>query len=113
MAFVKVAFPESPSDLAMMVCLLEAHSVPYFVHNAGFGGLYPGVQIALYNNMTVMVPASAADDALELLSVLSDPSTIYKSNNILLSDKIRMVIEAFIFSWFIPRRRRKNDGNRA
>jgi hypothetical protein len=104
-SLVKVAFPESPSELAMVVCLLEANDIPHFVHNAGFGSLYPGPQIALYNNITVMVPSPVADDAIEVLSVLSEPSTTYPSSNTLLMDKIRMVIEAILFGWFIPRRK--------
>lgn len=109
MPLVRVAFPESPSELAMIVCLLEANDIPYFVHNAGFGSLYPGPQIALYNNITVMVPASAADDAIEVLSVLFEPSPTQLSSDTLLVDKIRMIVEALCFGWFIPSRRHKED----
>jgi hypothetical protein len=56
-----------------------------------------------------MVPSSAADDAIEALFVLSEPSATQPSSNTLLMDKIRMVVEAVFFGWFIPRRRRKDD----
>ena len=37
-----------------MVSMLVAHDIPYYVHNQGFGGLYPGMQVPLYNVQRVM-----------------------------------------------------------
>lgn len=102
MPLVKVAFPESPSDLAMAISLLDANDIPYFVHNAGFGGLYPGVQIELYNCMTIMVPAPAAEKAIDVLSVLSRPDGAPKKTEYTLASKIRMVFEMLFIGWFIP-----------
>ena len=47
-----------------LVSLLQAHAIPHFVHNAGFGSLFPGLQISLYNVRTIMVPATAAPAAV-------------------------------------------------
>ncbi len=102
MPFIKVAFPESPSDLAMAISLLEANDIPYFVHNAGFGGLYPGVQIGLYNRITIMVPAPVVEQALEVLSVLTQPDITPHESEYTLASKIRMLLESLLFGWFIP-----------
>ena len=45
MALVSVFRPDTESELMAVVAMLEAHDIPCFVHNAGFGGLYPGPQI--------------------------------------------------------------------
>ena len=113
MSLVRVAFPETPSELAVVVCLLEANDIPHFVHNAGFGSLYPGPQVAWYNNITVMVPASFADDAIEVLSVLSEhlsePESSLSGANTPMKGKIRMIVEVIVFGWFIPRWSQKDD----
>jgi hypothetical protein len=64
---VPVFRPQNGVELAIAESVLCAHEIPYFVHNNGFGALYPGMQIDLYNQRTIMVPASAFDDARELL----------------------------------------------
>lgn len=109
MSLVKVAFPESPIELAMAESLLEANDIPYFVHNAGFGGLYPGVQIELYNRMSIMVPAPVAEKAIEVLSVLSKPDIAPQKTEYTLTSKIRMVFEALFFGWFIPDKKHRHD----
>lgn len=51
----------------MATSILEAHDIPFFVHNGGYASLYPGIQIELLNVPTIMVPPSAAEAAKELL----------------------------------------------
>ena len=46
-----------------------ANGIPYYVHNRGYGGLYPGMQLDLLNVRTIMVPPSAAEAASELLAL--------------------------------------------
>ena len=107
MGLVKVAFPETATELATMVSLLEAEGIPYFVHGAALGSLFPGLQIANYNTMTIMVPEPAAEQALAVLAVLSEPvqpKEVYKRS---VSDRLRMVAEALFFGWFIPGPRRR------
>lgn len=46
-----------------MVSALEANGIPHFVLNRGFGGLYPGMKVHLYNDQRIMIPQNrAADD---------------------------------------------------
>jgi hypothetical protein len=47
--------------------MLEAHQIPCFVDNAGFGGLYPGPRIHAYNTRSIMVPEERLSAALELI----------------------------------------------
>ena len=107
MGLVKVAFPETASELAMMVSLLEAEGIPYYVHGAALGSLYPGLQIANYNTMTIMVPAPAAEQALEVLAVLSEPAQPKEAYRRPLSERIRIIAEALFFGWFVPGARRR------
>jgi hypothetical protein len=48
--------PNTEPELMAVVAMLEAHEIPCFVHNAGFGGLYPGPQIDLYNTRAITIP---------------------------------------------------------
>ena len=91
-----------------MVSLLEAHGIQHFVHNRGFGGLYPGMQIELYNARRLMVPSDQAVDARELLSVFSTQSPVITADEKMSGiDKLRVLFETCAFGWSFPRKRRK------
>ncbi len=110
MDFLPVATPVTESELAVMVSLLEAHAIPHFVHNRGFGGLYPGMQIELYNVRRLMVPAHRADEAIDLLSVFSSPSAAPDVDEKLTwGDKLRVIVETLLFAWSFPSRRKKGS----
>lgn len=115
MDFLPVATPQTESELAVMVSLLEAHGIRHYVHNQSFGGLYPGMQMDLYNARRLMVPAGQAAEALELLSVFSHQSTASDTDEkMTLADKLRVVIETFVFGWSFPSKRnrsRKQEGD--
>jgi len=112
MEFLPVAKPRTESELAVMVSLLEANGIQHFVHNRGFGGLYPGMQIELYNVQRLMVPAAQASDALELLSVFSQQSAKSDAEQKLdWADKLRVIFETIAFSWSVPLRRGKIQSN--
>jgi hypothetical protein len=59
--------PESEPQLLAVVAMLDAHGIPSFVHNAGFGALYPGPTIDPVNMRAVMVPQEKLAAALELI----------------------------------------------
>jgi hypothetical protein len=87
----------------MVLCLLEAHEIPTFVQSRGFGGLYPGPQMGIYNGRRVMVPSVCAENARDALSVLAKPGeqpTTSRSSSS--SGKLRMMLEFFLFFWFVP-----------
>jgi hypothetical protein len=105
MKFVPVATPQTESEMAVMLSMLKAFEVPHFVHNLGFGGLYPGVQIRLYNVRRIMVAVDHAEHAIELLSVFEQHKTESETDNKLqLSDKLRVILETIIFGWSFPTR---------
>lgn len=73
MEFIPVAMPHTESELAVMVSLLDAHGIPHFVQNGGFGGLYPGIGLSLLNDRPIMVREDYARQARELLAVFDAP----------------------------------------
>lgn len=115
MDFLPVATPQTESELAVMVSLLDAHGIQHYVHNQGFGGLYPGMQMDLYNARRLMVPADHAAEALDLLAVFSRRSTAPDADDRMTPlDKLRVVIETFVFGWSFPSKRnrsRKQEGD--
>ncbi len=108
MTFIAVAAPQNESELAVMVSLLEANGIRHYVHNQGFGGLYPGMQIELINDRRLMVAAEQAEDASELLSVFARPSVESAiEEKLTLGDKLRVLFESLLFGWSFPRARQK------
>lgn len=94
MEFFPLAVPRSESELSLMESLLIAYDIPFYVHNRGFGGLYPGMQISLYNVQRVMVPVAYADVAMELFAAFregySDP---FPCEKLELRDRVRGIVE--------------------
>ncbi len=109
MSLVSVAAARSESDLSIILCLLEAHAIPAYVHNGGFGGLYPGPPIALYNARHVMVPSACREEALAALAARAPHGVATPPAR----DLLRIVLETLLFGWFVPgsRRRRKCGGS--
>jgi hypothetical protein len=106
--FSRIAKPQTESELAVMVSVLEAHGISHFVHNRGFGGLYPGMQMDLYNERRLMVAESHIEEAVELLSMLSQPSadaTI--DDQLTIWDRLRVAAEILLFSWAFPHKRQR------
>ncbi|MBK9217012.1 MAG: hypothetical protein IPL70_00335 [Uliginosibacterium sp.] len=110
--FVSVAVPQTESELCVMVSLLEAHEIPYFVFNRGFGGLYPGMHMHLYNNQKIMVHAAQAREAFELLGVFRSPVENFEAlHKLRWQDKLRVLVELFLGNWCFPSRRRTLNGD--
>ena len=85
-----------------VVAMLEAHDVPCFVQNAGFGGLYPGPRINSYNSRVILVPVERAFVARELIrDFKSQPSEMPPPAPPPSSGKLRMVVELLLFGWFM------------
>lgn len=103
MSLVAVAAPQSESELACMLSLLEADGIPAFVQNGRFGGLLPGPQIDLYNARRIMVPEACADRARAALAVLATPADEpLAPTQSSLRDKLRVMLEFLLFQWFFP-----------
>jgi hypothetical protein len=106
--------PENQSELAVILSILQEHDIPYFVHNGGFGSLYPGLQIELLNRQTIMVPPSSANTAKALIEkFLSTQPKQGTAEKMKLKDKLRIFLEAILFGWFVPgsmeNRKEKNE----
>jgi hypothetical protein len=103
-----VACPEYESDLALAVCVLEAHGIPHFVHGGAFGALWPGPQIATWNTRRILVPAPLAEEAREALAELAsipadEPEPVREAA----PHFLRLILETFLLGWFVPRRARR------
>ena len=110
-ALVRLLSPESDSEIVTIVAMLEAHEIPCFVRGAGFGGLFPGVQINAYNTRDIMVPEEKAAEALALLrDFQSQPSAPGEDVKPKRSGRLRNLFELLLFGWFMPgsRARTKN-----
>lgn len=89
-----------------MVSLLDAHEVPYYVHNRYFGSLYPGAQFPLYTLQRIMVARPYVADAKELLAPFFGPPLEYETERRLAwTDRIRGIAEFVIAGWVVASRR--------
>ena len=112
MEFVSVAIPQSESELSVMVSVLEANAIPYFVQNRGFGGLYPGMKVHLINGQRVMVPTDFASDAIDLLAVfLQAPADFDADVKLAFGDRLRVIVELLLGGWCVPIKRRNLLGD--
>ncbi len=110
MSLVAVAWPQSESDLSVMLCTLEAHGIKPFVQGAGFGSLFPGPQIPFYNARRIMVPSEDAGKARQALSIFTRPVPpgTYRWPSLL--HVLRMVVELLLFNWCVlPASRRRTE----
>ena len=102
--------PRNEVELALIKSIFEGEGIHYFVHNDHFGSLEIGPQIELYNAKMIMVHEDqyerAKDILSDFLSNIAEDSADSKPQYSL-SDKIRMIIETILFTWFIPGKRRK------
>jgi hypothetical protein len=103
--FVNLYSPRNEMELSLIKNILDSEAIVYFVRNDNFGSLEVGPHIGLYNAKMIQVQDDQYEKAKELLSdyfektrePLVDPLREYS-----LFDKIRMVIEFFIFGWVMP-----------
>lgn len=70
---------DTNSELRVAAALLEVHEIVCSVHNDGFGGRYPGVQLHIHNVRRIYVPAEQVEEAVELLGDFARPSDAPRS----------------------------------
>ncbi len=103
---IKLYSPCDLAELTLIESILEGENIPYFIHNDHFGSLEVGPQIDIFNKKTIMVDEEYEERAKELISdfirTTRDETPTYS-----LSDKLRMILETLLFTWFIPGRRWK------
>lgn len=104
MTLVAVAVPETESQLAVMLCVLEGEGIDAFVQGYYFGALKPGPRIGSYNARRILVSEDDRDAARASLAILQPPLP----DRTRWTDKLRIVIETLLlFGWFVPGTRRK------
>jgi len=108
----KLLVPENEVELSFVRGLLESNGIRFFVHNDHFGSMKVGPQIELFNRKAVMVDERDEAKALELLETFLTPvegDEEETEQEYTLWQKIRMVLEAVLFFWYVPggRRRKK------
>lgn len=109
---IKLYKPEDEEELLLIKSILESEEIPYFVHNERFGSLWVGPQIDLYNARTIMVPEEHYNRSKELIEDFLNRIKENKevtSPQYSLFEKVRMVVEALIFAWFIPGKKEKKE----
>ena len=102
--------PKSEVELVLIKSIFEGEDIHYFVHNDHFGSLEIGPQIELYNAKMIMVHDDQYDRAKDILNDFlrnTIEDSVNSKSQYSLSDKIRMIIETILFTWFIPGKKRK------
>jgi hypothetical protein len=106
---IKLYSPSDEVQLALIESILEEDKIPYFIHNNHFGSLRVGPQIDILNQKTIMIDEEYEERAKELLAdyfkTTEEETTEIPAYS--LFDKLRMIFETLIFTWFVPGRHRK------
>lgn len=88
-------------ELLFIRMALEAEGIPSLIVGDGFGSLYPGVQLPIFNERPIRVNESDVTRALEVVDeVRKDFDPV--SSDLSGRSKLRIIIEAILFGWFIP-----------
>jgi len=110
MAFVNVFSPDTESELAVVVAMLEAHEIPSYTRGRHIGSIYPGFQINAFNTQSIMVPEEYVQDALELIRQYRETSPAHPASQTMSwPDKVRIIIEGLLLGWFVPGKRTPKD----
>jgi 8-oxo-dGTP diphosphatase len=105
MALVRVFTPQSASEQAVVVAMLEAHEIPTLVHNGHLASLLPGVVINAYNSSSVMVPEECVEAATDLIADFRRATPPAKPAREDTGLVLRNLFEFFLGGWFVPARR--------
>lgn len=106
---IKIHTPTDELELAMIRGVLDTEGIQYFVHNDHFGSMRVGPQIELLNKKTIMVSPEDAERAQMIISDFLNRELPEEEieEKYTTPQKLRMILEALVFGWFIPERRRR------
>jgi len=92
-------------------CVLIRKQIPYFVVGKHFGSIYPGPQVASYNEKIIKVPKKYYQIANKVINEFREidarKERVYCKKSI-----FRMILEVLIFHWFIPSTCAKSSNNK-
>lgn len=108
---INIYSPENEMELAFIRSISDGEKISYYVQNDHFGSLEIGLRIDLFNAKNIFVLEKDVDRAKELLADF----LATKKNNAAdeqqakysIFDKLRMLMEVFLFGWIMPGRRKK------
>ena len=99
----KLYHPKNEAELSVIRSILDGENIHYFIHNDHFGSLQPGPTIDLFNAKSIMVSEEHFERASEIITdYLNNVQPKKIKSEYSLPDKIRMVLETLLFSWFMP-----------
>ena len=105
----KLYKPENEMELSLIKSIFDGEGIHYHVLNDHFGSLHIGPQIDFYNARILMVPesqyAKAKDLIADYINNTREETTVPFKSQYSIADKIRMIIEAILFGWIVPRNR--------
>jgi hypothetical protein len=64
---ITIEHPTNNMELLFIRMALEAEGIQYLVVGDGFGSLYPGVQLPIFNERPVRVNAAGVERAAEVI----------------------------------------------
>ncbi|MFO7832462.1 MAG: DUF2007 domain-containing protein [Desulfuromonadaceae bacterium] len=114
----KIFTPENEIELVMVKGLLEAAQIPFYVQNDHFGGLYIGPQIMHFNQRAIMVAPEHAARSKEIIAEFlasqtqAEPESSAQKEHTSGLEKLRLLAEAVLFCWIVPRKCRKKATER-
>lgn len=93
-------------EVLFLRALLQSEEIHFAIVGEHFGSLYPGVQIASYNERRFLVPLEQYERAAALIA---EHREVYVpvTENLSLGARLRIVIEAFLFGWCFPGGRKR------
>lgn len=94
----------------MLRVALDFAGIPFYVHNESFGGLFPGMQLALWNERAIRVPPACVEDAVAVIRQVRES---YRPgfSDLTVRSKVRILFEAFLFAWPVPAGEQKPAGD--
>ena len=101
-ALVPLCSPSNTVELTLICSLLRSEGIFHSVFNEFFGAFKVGPSIPLYNERTVLVPASELGRARELLIPETITESASESDGFTTLEKLRMFLEVAFFGWVIP-----------
>ena len=98
---ITICHPYDEMELSFLICILNREEIPHLIIGQHFGSIFPGLQIASYNERTIQVPKGYEERAIEVIDEFRNID-VRLDQSFTLTSKIRIIFEAVLFGWFIP-----------